>query len=99
MERNKGIMKVTVAFFGPLAEQVGHGTVQFEFSHQATYGDLLNEIGNRFGSRFHKRIWDSQENTFKAGILIIGEGRDLDAREAPLRDGEEIKIVPVFGGG
>ena len=92
-------MKVTVMFFGPLGEQAGQETVHFDLPKGSTYGDLLNEIGSRFGHKFHERIWDTQENVFKPGILIVGTGRDLDFFETLLIDGEEIKIVPILGGG
>ena len=45
------------------------------------------------------RIWDSEANVFKAGILTIGSGRDLDSRETRLTEGEEIKVLPMLGGG
>jgi molybdopterin converting factor small subunit len=92
-------MKVTVRFFGPLGKQAGQEIVHFDFPKGGTYGDLLDEIGNRFGNRFHERIWDAQKNVFKPGILVIGTGRDLDSRDTSLNDGEEIKIVAVLGGG
>ena len=92
-------MKVKVMFFGPLGEQAGQETAQFDLPQGGTYGDLLDEIGNRFGDQFHERIWDAQENVFKPGILIVGTGRDLDSRDTSLIDGEEIKIVPILGGG
>ena len=92
-------MKVTVTFFGPLGEQAGQETTQFDLPQGGTYGDLLDEIGNRFGNKFHERIWDAKENVFKPGILIVGTGRDLDSRDTSLIDGEEIKIVPILGGG
>lgn len=92
-------MKVTVMFFGPLGEQVGEETVRVDLPKGSTYGDLLDEIGNRFGHKFHERIWDAQEKAFKPGILIVGTGRDLDSRDTSLNDGEEIKIVPILGGG
>jgi molybdopterin converting factor small subunit len=92
-------MEVTVKFFGPIAEQVGQERVTFSFAEGATYGHLLEEIGNRFGRQLHERIWDAGQNIFKAGILAVGEGRDLHIPEALLRDGEEIKILPLLGGG
>ncbi len=92
-------IKITVIFFGPLAEQAGAKTMQFDLPKGSTYGDLLDDIGHRFGHRFHKRIWDSRENVFKAGILSIGLGRDLDSRDMLLNADEEIKIVPVSAGG
>ena len=92
-------MKVKVMFFGPLGEQAGQETAQFDLPQESTYGDLLDQIGNRFGHQFHERIWNAQENVFKPGILIVGTGRDLDSRDTSLIDGEEIKIVPILGGG
>ena len=92
-------MQVTVMFFGPLREQAGQETVHFHLPKGGTYGILLDEIGNRFGHQFHERIWDEKEKAFKPGILIVGTGRDLDSRDTPLYDGEEIKIVPMLGGG
>jgi molybdopterin converting factor small subunit len=92
-------ISVTVTFFGPLGDDVGEKTILFEFSAGSNYGDLLDEIGRRFGDRFHQRIWDAKQNEFKAGILVVGEGRDLESRKIPLVDGETIRIIPVFAGG
>ncbi len=92
-------MQVVVKFFGPLSEQTGQETVLFSLTRGTTYGHLLDEIGQRFGHHFHERFWDSDQKTFKAGILAVGVGRDLDSREIPLQDGEEIKIVPLLAGG
>lgn len=92
-------MQVTVTFLGPLAEQTGTPTMMFALPKGASYGDLLDEIGATMGHRFHDRIWDNGQRQFKPGILVIGRGRDLDARDASLADGEEIKIVPMVSGG
>jgi molybdopterin converting factor small subunit len=92
-------MYVIVKFLGPLSEQTGQETVSFSLNQRATYGHLLDEIGKRFGHCFHERLWDADRKIFKAGILAVGAGRDLDSREIPLQDGEEIKIVPLLGGG
>jgi len=92
-------MHVTVKFFGPLGEQVGQEKVTFSFNERATYSHLLDEIGKRFGHKFHQRIWDAGKKMFKAGILVVGEGRDFHRPETLLKDGEEIKILPLLGGG
>jgi len=92
-------MKINVIFFGPLAAQAGEEKVLFELNQGAVYGDLLDEIHRRFGQNFHERIWDVESKKFKAGILIVGEGRDLDLKDTPLIENEEIKIIPVSAGG
>lgn len=92
-------MKVKVSFMGPLREYVGEDRVEFDLPGEATFGHALDEIGRRFGDRFPSRIWDSEAKGFKAGILTIGSGRDLDSRETRLTEGEEIKVLPMLGGG
>ena len=92
-------MKVTVQFMGPLKDYVGEQTSAFELPDQAAYGVLLDEIGRRFGQCFPEKIWDTNGSGFKAGILIMGTGRDLDDRETLLKDGEEVKVLPLLGGG
>ena len=92
-------MKVTVSFMGPLREYAGESRVEFALPGEATFGLVLDEIGRRFGDRLPPRIWDSEARAFKAGILTIGTGRDLDSRETAVLDGEEIKVLPMLGGG
>ena len=92
-------MKVAVRFMGPLKDYVGEETVPFDLPGPATYGALLQEIGHRFGHCFPEKIWDRDLSCFKAGILIIGTGRDLEDPETLLMDDEEIKVLPMFGGG
>jgi molybdopterin converting factor small subunit len=92
-------MKVTVQFMGPLRDYVGEQTVEFDLAEQATYRVLLDEIGHRFGQCFPEKIWDANGGGFKAGILIMGTGRDLEDPETRLKEDEEIKILPLLGGG
>ena len=92
-------MKITVKFMGPLRDYVGEQTVRFDFADPVTYGALLREIGRRYGHCFPEKIWDTNGGGFKAGILIMGKGRDLSDRETALMENEEIKILPLLGGG
>jgi molybdopterin converting factor small subunit len=92
-------MKVTVQFMGPLKDFVGEQTAEFDFPEQVTYGFLLDEIGKRFGTCFPEKIWDTNGGGFKPGILVMGTGRDLDDRDTLLEEGEEIKVLPLLGGG
>ncbi|MBU2546990.1 MAG: MoaD/ThiS family protein [Proteobacteria bacterium] len=92
-------MKVKVMFLGPLAEFIGRPTVEFDLPDKATYGDLLDDIGSRFGDKLHPRIWDHEKRFFKAQVLVVGAGRDHEARETPLLENEDIKIIPFLPGG
>jgi molybdopterin converting factor small subunit len=92
-------MRVMVTFMGPLGQYVGQEDVHFDLPDGSTYATLLEAIGFRFGERFPSKIWDVEASAFGTGILVVGAGRDLDAPETPLVDNEEIKIIPIVGGG
>lgn len=92
-------MKVTVIFLGPLKVFVGQRSVEFDLPKEATYGDLLDDIWLRYGERFPEGIWDAEKGDFKQQILAVGSGRDLNSRDEPLQDGEDIKLMPFLPGG
>jgi len=93
------LMNVTINFLGILSEYIGTDTVFMELLQGATYGDLLNEVSHKFGDRLPKGVWDKENCQFRAGVLSIGEGRDLETKETVLKDGENITIVVHMAGG
>jgi molybdopterin converting factor small subunit len=92
-------MRVTVMFLGPLGSAIDRDTVEFDLPDNATYGDLLDNIGREYASQFPKGMWDFETNQFKRGVLTVGTGRDLDDRTTQLKENENIKFVPMLVGG
>ena len=92
-------MKVTVIFLGAIKQHVGQKEIMFALAHDAVLGDLLDEIGRRFGSRMSSQFWDKETRTFKPGIRIISSGHFCESREKPLSDGDVIRVFPGMGGG
>lgn len=92
-------MNVTLNFLGLFKEYIGKDTVSMELPENANYGDLLNEIGNRYGEKLPKTLWDHEKREFKPGILCVGEGRDLETRDTTLKPGESISVVVHMAGG
>ena len=92
-------MKVTVIFLGILKTYTGEDTVVIEFPEQASYGDLMHHIGQRFYGKLPEEIWDGDSETFKESVLAVGDGRDLQSSDTPLKENEEIKILLALAGG
>ena len=92
-------MEVNVLLFGALQQQIGQKKIHFSLPPEARFGDLLDEIGRRFGNRISGYLWDAESHEFKPGVRAVAERGFLESREAPLRDGEEIRIFPSMGGG
>ena len=92
-------MKITVIFIGGLKAMVGQHTVLIDLPEGATYGHLLEELDHRFGKVLPKEIWDSRWRCFKGSVIAIGDGRDLDNPDIPLKENEEVKLLTAMAGG
>jgi molybdopterin converting factor small subunit len=92
-------MKISITFVGILREVAGEETASIELGEGAIYGDLLQEIDRRYGKRLPESFWDKNACQFRPGILAVGEGRDLEEKDAALKDGENIAIVVHMAGG
>jgi molybdopterin converting factor small subunit len=93
------IMQITVIFIGPLADLVGRDTVTFELPHGAVYGDLLDDIGSRFGDKLQDRFWNHEATCFNEQVLVTGTDRDYNDHDMPLVENENIRIIPFLAGG
>jgi len=92
-------MKVTVLFLGIMKTYTGEDTVTFDFPNEASYGDLMRHIGERFSGKLPEKIWDGESESFKELVLAVGEGRDLQSPDTLLKEDEEIKIMLALAGG
>ena len=92
-------MQVTVMFLEPLANLVGRDTVRFDLPRGAIYGDLLDDIGRRFGDKLQDRFWDRTSICFKEQVLVTGTSSDYSDRDMPLHENDNIKVIPFLAGG
>jgi len=92
-------MDITTQFHGILADWVGTSSARFQFSDNATYGDLMRAIGTRYRQNMPEQLWDTGKNTFQKQVRAMGEGRALDAPDDPLVEGENITFLLMIAGG
>ena len=71
----------------------------FRFEKDAGFGDVLEEIHRRYEESLPKGIWNAEKREFRPGVLCVGEGRDLEEKDTPLKDGEMISIAIHMAGG
>ena len=97
-------MQYHARFFGLIGMnlEVSPGEpITFELPDPASYGDLLDIIGARFGSLFPPNVWNAETRSFHPQVVAMGDGRSLASagRETPLaRDGTATFFVPIAGG-
>lgn len=79
-------MKITVIFHGILADFISTKRADVDLPAGAIYADLLTEIGQGFSRNMPDRLWNKEQNAFKAAILATRDERHLTSMEmkAPL---------------
>jgi len=92
-------MTVKAIFYGILSEWVGEKEVEFELPEGATYGQLLKEIGHRFGTVMPDMLWDRLKNDFSAPVLALSSNGRINSEESPLEENEEVTFMLKVGGG
>jgi molybdopterin converting factor small subunit len=92
-------MKITVTFVGVLGELIRKDSLEVHLPPEATYGDLLKEIGSQFGQAIPDPLWDRQANKFREPIFAMAKGGAVDSPDLPLKDGEEIRFLTLVAGG
>ncbi len=84
---------------GTLAKYAGVDSAEIELRDGARYGDLLSEVGKRYGRNFPTKCWDSEKCEFIKPISAVGSAGDIEARDTPLSQNEEIHfLIPISGG-
>lgn len=84
---------------GTLSKYAGVESVALELPDGACYGDLLDVLGSRYCGGFPDKCWNRQKNEFVKPVSAIGSNGDIESRDTPLSDGEEIHVlIPVSGG-
>ena len=92
-------MRITVIFFNIVKQYAGVPGMEVELNDDASLGELLQEVGRRFGDKFPAWLWDPQNEAFNPSILVFvdnGQGRDLTCR---LHDGSEVSLAVGLAGG
>lgn len=92
-------MRVTVKVFATLRDVLkGKSVVELTLPEEATVGDLIGELGSKFGVEVISRESGKLDPTIK----ILVNGREiiyLSGLGTKLKDGDVIALIPPVGGG
>ena len=95
-------ISIRVNFLGPSQDDVGKKKLTVALNTLSNLKDLLNELANTLGSKFHENVFDPASNMLNENVAIIINGQHytaLDGLETPLKSGDEISFFPPLGGG
>ncbi len=90
-------MRVTVEYFGPAREAVGHAREVVEVAG-GTARDLVAELARSRGGRL-ARLLLVDERLSTSVLIAVGDRQATVEDSVELRDGDEVAIIPPVSGG
>ncbi len=92
-------MIIRLRVYGQLERHLGCPRLEVELPAGAAYRDLLDAIGERWGTQLPLSLWDAEARRFRGGAMAMTGGSDLHDEGAPLYDGQEIVLLLPLAGG
>lgn len=93
-------MKITIVYFGPFRDITGIKEEDFECDEEIILENLVEELGQKYGEKFHDEIFKNGVVKEHISILVDGqEFRTLKNFQTPVRDGNRVAFFFAIGGG
>lgn len=91
------MIEVTAVYHAVFEELAGRPGEQIALE-QSSFGALLEQLDRRYGRRFGDTLLDRGTGYFKAGMIALANGRQLEPSTA-LADGDEVVFLVAMSGG
>jgi molybdopterin synthase sulfur carrier subunit len=96
------VISITIHTIIGLKEILGQEVIEFPIPEGTTVKALLALMVDKWGARLSSYFSDAEQDRPLPKIRIVVNGRDigfLQGMETELRDGDEILMLPLVGGG
>jgi molybdopterin synthase sulfur carrier subunit len=95
-------MKITLHTILGLKQVVGQRLTEIDLPQGATVEDFLTYMKERWGDKLSARLLDPDSGAVLPYVRIMVNGQTIDyleGLETPLKEGDEILILPPVSGG
>jgi molybdopterin synthase sulfur carrier subunit len=95
-------MKVSIRTTMGLKQIIGQYDVSLSVEDGATVAGMLELLADRYGDELAEQIFEPQGRIPHASLMIMVNGRNiafLNRLDTALKDGDELTILPLVGGG
>lgn len=95
-------MKVTLHTILGLKEVIGQRLTEIELPGGSTVYDFLTYLRERWGDEFSTRLFNPESGTVLPYVQIMVNGQSINflkGMETPLKEGDEVLILPPVSGG
>ena len=92
-------MKVTIRFFGQIRQAAGRAAEILELESPITPKDLVERLAQESGDPLRSHLLGADGKLRPSLVLVVGDEQIDVGAAAPLRDGDELTILPPIAGG
>ena len=95
-------MKITLHTILGLKEVIGQRLTEVEVPRGSTVADLLTTMRERWGDRLTARLFKPESGAVLPYVRIMVNGQTIEllkGMETPLKEGDEVLILPPVSGG
>jgi len=95
-------MKVNAKFFASVREITGKKEELVELKDDATVGELLKILAEKYGKKFKEYVFDEKTNSPRNSLQFLMDGRSvttMNGLQTKLYEGCQFAIIPPVGGG
>jgi molybdopterin synthase sulfur carrier subunit len=95
-------MKVTLHTILGLKRVIGQRLTEIDLPHGSTVEDFLAHLKEKWGDKLSNRLFDPESGAVLPYVRIMVNGQTiqfLQGMETPLKEGDEVLILPPVSGG
>ena len=95
-------MKITLHTILGIKQAIGQRIIEIDFPEESTIEDFLAYMKERWGDKLYPHLFNPENDTVHSHVRIMVNGQTiqyLQGMNTPLKDGDEILILPLASGG
>ncbi len=95
-------MKITLHTILGLKQIVGQRLTEIDLPQGSTVEDFLTYLGERWGNQLSSRLFDPDSGAILPYVRIMVNGQTIDylaGMQTPLKEGDEVLLLPPASGG
>jgi MoaD family protein len=97
------VLKVKVEYLGHVKKVAGDRRIEeIEIKGNATVGDLLTALSEKYGEPFRKAIYEPKAADVKSNFIVTVNGyllNQLDGVQTRLKNRDHVVLMPIVSGG
>jgi molybdopterin synthase sulfur carrier subunit len=96
------VIKITLHTILGLKEVTGQRLTEIDLPHGSTVEDFLAYMAERWGDQLSARLFEPEGGAVLPYVRIMVNGQTiqhLEGMETPLKEGDEVLILPPVSGG